>query len=193
MNYKAIVATTMIIAAVCSCGPRQQKNSNTVTEPETAPLDSIELKYAPVLELGTKAPEVSAADTLGNTVKLSDFLGNYVVMDFWATWCRDCRHELPIFKEVYENYKDATIGGAAVKFLSVSFDRDEQAWKDMVKEEGLAWTQIGDIRAKWTEGEIAKDYQIGWIPTFYLIDPEGKIIAKGIYASRMDEALKALK
>lgn len=193
MKIRTIMAATAIIAAAASCGNRQQKAAAEVKEIAFAALDSIELKYAPVLKAGTDAPEISASDTTGKTLSLSDFKGSYVVVDFWATWCPDCRRELPDLKAVYEEYKDAKIGGKPVKFLSVSFDRSEEAWKKMVREEGLVWAQIADIGAKWKESPITNAYSLSWIPTFYLVSPDGKIVAGSIKASRMGEALQQLK
>lgn len=193
MNIRtSLFASAALIAAVCSCGNGGSSN-NTKNEIVTEPLDSIEIKYAPVLAIGSAAPEISAPDSLGQIMSLSDFKGSYVVVDFWATWCPDCRNELPDLKAVYDEYKDKKVNGKKVEFLSVSFDRDEQAWKKMVREEGLVWNQIADIGKKWKESPITNAYSLGWIPTFYLIGPDGKIVASGIKAFRMGEALKGLE
>lgn len=193
MNIKTILAVTAIISAAVGCGGgRQQKSAADQTAVTFSDLDSLEIKYAPVLKAGDTAPEFSAPDTLGQTVSLSDFKGSYVVVDFWATWCPDCRHELPDLKAVYSQYKDASVAGYPVRFLSVSFDRNADAWKKMIREEGMEWAQCGDIGAKWKESPITAAYSLGWIPTFYLISPEGKVLAGSIKASRMGEALGQL-
>lgn len=190
MKIKTFLAMSAIVAAACSCGGRHASAPVAVTFEN---LDSLEIKYAPVLKAGEVAPEISAPDTLGQMVNLSDFKGSYVVVDFWATWCPDCRHELPDLKTVYSEFKDAEVAGKPVKFLSVSFDRDEEAWKKMIREEGLEWAQCGDIGAKWKDSQITGAYSLGWIPTFYLVDPEGNIVAGAIKAARMGEALHTLE
>lgn len=191
MKRTAFFSIIAIAAAICSCGG-QNKQKSVAEDSQVAPLDSTEIKYAPAIPVGSLAPALVAPDTLGQSLDLNSLKGNYVVMDFWATWCPDCRHELPEFKAIYNDYKEKSINGAPVKFLSVSFDRDENAWKKMIREEGLDWLQVGDIRAKWKEGAIANDYKLAWIPTFYLIGPDGTVLATGIYASRMREALERL-
>ena len=86
-------------------------------------------EYLPSIPLDTIAPEICAPDTAGNVVSLSDFAGRYVVVDFWATWCGDCRHEAPIFADVYAEWHDRQIDGADIQFLGYSFDRDAERWK----------------------------------------------------------------
>lgn len=194
MNIKTLLAVSAIAAATVACGGGQQKSTVAAEESAVifADLDSLEIKYSPVLKAGETAPEFSAPDTLGQMVSLSDYKGSYVVLDFWATWCPDCRDELPELKAVYNDYKDVRINGKPVQFLSVSFDRNAGAWKKMIREEGMEWIQCGDIGAKWKESPITNAYRLGWIPTFYLIGPDGRIIAGAIKASRMREALKIL-
>lgn len=187
-SLAGIIATFIALAGICSCGPKQLNIPQNLFASE---LDSIEVKYAPVLGTGDIAPEFNAADTLGTFTKLSDLAGNIVVLDFWASWCGDCRREIPVLKAMYEKYNGAQIAGYPVKFVSISFDRTEEAWKAMLQKEQFGWLQLADL-GKWKELKVTADYQLSWIPTFYVIGPDGKIINGCIKASRIGEILEAV-
>lgn len=117
-------------------------------------------------------------------IKLSSFRGQYVLVDFWASWCGPCRQENPNVLRAYETFKDKNF-----TVLGVSVDQKEDAWTKAVKSDGLVWTQILD-----RTGKIATDYGINSIPRNFLLDPSGKIIAKNLRGDElMDKLSEVLK
>ena len=136
--------------------------------------------------VGNVAPEIAMPTLKGDIVKLSDMKGKYVVVDFWASWCGDCRRETPAMVELYKEYNPK-----GVEFLGVSFDTDAEKMTAAVEKYQIPWTQVSELK-KWKETEIDKTYQLKWIPSFYIIDPEGKVAAFGVTAEAVKEALANL-
>ena len=182
----ALIATALVAA---SCG-----NSPKLTIPEDlfdSPLDSLELRYSPSLERGAAAPDFAVPDTLGNELKLSYWRGKVVVLDFWASWCGDCRREFPAVKALYEQYGQNTPSGFPVQFVSISFDHDADAWKSALRDQDFGWPQ-GSNLIRWKENPVSEAYGLHWIPTIYVIDPEGNVIAGCITAERVGQVLAKL-
>lgn len=125
--------------------------------------------YAQYLQLarGRKAPVFTLSDINGQRVSLTDFLGKYVYMDIWATWCMPCCRELPFLQKLEEQFVDAPI-----VFVSISIDADENEWKSKVKKDNLSGVQLN----VGNDESFKKDYKVKAIPHFVLIDPEGNII-----------------
>lgn len=145
----------------------------------------------PSLKVGEKAPEFTVPDTNGTKHKLSDFQGQYVVLDFWASWCGDCRRETPALKSLYEQYKDRKIDDKAITWIGVSFDKDATTWKNYLDKEQLPWLQLCNFK-EWKKNPVAKAYNLQWIPTFYVIDPEGNIAGSAITADELNNVLSDL-
>lgn len=135
------------------------------------------------LYIGLEAPDFTQKTPDGMDVSLSDFKGKYVLLDFWASWCGPCRRENPYLVKAYEKYKDKNF---TILGVSLDTDRNRQAWLDAIKQDGLIWTQVSDLR---TENAAANLYKVVGIPQNYLIDPQGKIVAKNL---RGDALLKKL-
>ena len=138
-----------------------------------------------LLKKGAKAPDFTLTSDKGKKVSLSDFKGKYIVIDFWASWCKDCRKENPEMVKLYKKYKK-------VRFIGVSFDTDENKWKECIAQDGLEWTQVSELK-KWKETQISKEYGINWIPTFYLIDPQGRVAAACVTAGELAAELEKIK
>ena len=134
--------------------------------------------------IGVIAPDFTQNDPDGKPVKLSDFRGKYVLLDFWASWCGPCRKENPNYVKAYQEYRDKNF-----TLLSVSLDRpgNKDAWVAAIKKDGLEWPQVSDL--KYWFNEVAKLYDIRAVPQNFLIDPNGKIIARNL---RGEDLLKKL-
>ncbi len=132
--------------------------------------------------VGYKATDFSQATPEGKQVKLSDFRGKYVLVDFWASWCRPCRMENPNVVSAYNRFKDK---GFTV--LGVSLDSNKDPWLNAIKQDNLTWTHVSDLKG-WGN-EVGKLYNVTGIPQNFLIDKEGKIIAKDLRGAALDEKL----
>lgn len=137
------------------------------------------------LSIGQPAPEISLPNPGGQTINLSDLRGNYVLIDFWAAWCKPCREENPNVVRLYEKYH-----AKGFEVYGVSLDRTREAWLRGIEEDGLVWTQVSDLQ--YFNSAAADTYQINAIPATYLIDPDGNIIAKDLRGSRLEDKLKEL-
>jgi len=138
-------------------------------------------------QVGIQATDFTQNDVNGKPVKLSDFKGKYVLLDFWASWCAPCRRENPNVKEAYAKYKSK-----GFEVLGVSLDKEEAkaAWLKAIADDKLTWTQVSDLRS-WNN-EAAVLYSVKAIPTNFLIDPQGKIIAKDLRGEELQLKLKEI-
>jgi thiol-disulfide isomerase/thioredoxin len=135
--------------------------------------------------LNKKAIIFQQADTANNIVRLSDFKGKYVLIDFWASWCGPCRAENPHLKNVYSKY--FTKG---FDILGVSLDNNKAAWINAITKDQLPWKNVSDLNG--FKNAVAKSYAITELPTNYLLDSQGKIIAKNLKGDSLIEKLKSL-
>ena len=143
-----------------------------------------DLKYAvDMLKPGDAAPEFTLNDIQGNPFSISSLTGRKVVLVFWASWCPDCRKEVPELKAM-----QAAADPSQVAFVSVSFDKSFEAFETYVKENYLGGVQLFDPAGK-KESEVGAAYHVYWIPSLYLIDEEGKIILGTVVAEKIAKAL----
>jgi len=144
-----------------------------------------ELDELRALSIGQPAPEISLPNPNGETVNLSDFRGKYVLVDFWAGWCKPCRDENPNVVRLYEKYKDK-----GFEVFGVSLDRTKEMWLKAIEEDQLKWTQVSDL--KYFNSEAASTYQINAIPATYMIGPDGNILAKDLRGISLESKLSEL-
>jgi peroxiredoxin len=138
------------------------------------------------IEKGQTAPDFTSTNTKGKEISLSDFKGDVILLDFWASWCKPCRLKNPEVVEIYKKYKKAKFrNGAKFQIISVSLDKDEKRWLDAIKEDGLNWnTHLSDLKG-W-KSSIAQLYGVKAIPTMFLINEKGVIVATGAELRGLD-------
>jgi len=137
------------------------------------------------LKIGNEAPEIALKNPDGKVVKLSSLRGNYVLIDFWASWCRPCRAENPNNVKLYKKYHDK-----GFEIYGVSLDRNKTSWIKAIKDDGLNWTQVSDL--KFWQSEGARIYNVRAIPHTVLLDKEGKILANGLRGSNLEKKLEEI-
>ena len=136
-----------------------------------------------MLGYGQVAPDFIQSDPEGKPISLKDFRGQYVLVDFWASWCGPCRMENPNVVQAYRRFKSKNF-----TVLGVSLDRDKPKWLQAIKDDNLTWPHVSDL--KFWQNEVAKLYQVSSIPQNFLLDPEGRIIGKNLRGAALDQFLE---
>ncbi|UJP64319.1 peroxiredoxin family protein [Mongoliitalea daihaiensis] len=137
------------------------------------------------LAIGQMAPEIELPNPEGELVKLSDLRGKYVLIDFWAAWCRPCREENPNVVRLFNQYNSQ-----GFEVFGVSLDRTKEAWVKAIEDDQLTWTHVSDL--KYFNSAAAATYQINAIPATYLIGPDGTIVAKDLRGNSLENKLKEI-
>jgi len=135
--------------------------------------------------IGKPAPEFTLKDVDGNAVSLSSFKGKYVLVDFWASWCAPCRGENPNVLEAFNQLKNKNF-----TVLGVSLDNDKSAWLKAIKEDGLTWTHVSDLKG-W-QSDVVGLYGINGIPFNVLVSPEGIVLAKELRGEGLYQKVTAM-
>lgn len=148
--------------------------------------EDLDLKFATeMLAPGADAPEFTLNDIEGKQVSITDFKGRKVVLLFWASWCPDCRAEVPQLKAM-----QASADPSNVAFVSVSFDRTFDTFKTYVTDNNLGGVQLFEPAGK-KESVIGADYHVKWIPSLYLLDEDGKVILGTVVAEKVAKAINS--
>lgn len=134
---------------------------------------------------GKVAPAISMTDKDGKIVKLSDFKGKYVLIDFWASWCGPCRKENPNVVAAYKKYHDK-----GFEVLGISLDSKKDAWLKAIEADGLSWTHVSELKG-W-QNTAATEYGVKAVPASFLIDPNGKVVGKDLRGEELNKTLAQL-
>lgn len=137
--------------------------------------------------VGKQFTDVKSLTPEGKEIALSDYAGKgkYVLIDFWASWCGPCIQEMPNVKKAYAQYKDK-----GFEIVAISLDGEADAWKQSIKDLGITWPQMSDLKA-W-DSEAAKLYGVSGIPHTILLDKDGKILEKNLRGEKISETLAKL-
>ncbi|WP_428331123.1 redoxin domain-containing protein [Mucilaginibacter sp.] len=134
------------------------------------------------ISIGHKAPDFTIVGIDGKAIKLSDYKGKYVMLDFWASWCAPCRAENPNVVKQYAIYKSL-----GLNILGISLDNDKAKWQQAVTADKLVWSHGSDLKS--FEGATERLYHIEAIPSNFIIDPQGNIVAKNVTGADLEEFL----
>lgn len=134
------------------------------------------------IQPGAEAPEIDIVDAQGKKVSLKDFRGKKLLIDFWASWCPDCRKTSPELVALYKEYKDK-----GLEILSVSMDENLDAWQAAIAKDQYTWPQAL-AQGLW-QSNAAQTYALRWIPTLILLDENGKILKRAIHVEELKSAI----
>ncbi len=135
--------------------------------------------------IGQMAPEISLPGVKGNIIKLSDFKGKVVLLDFWASWCGPCRASIPSVIKLYEKFK-----AQGFEVFGVSIDTKNKEWQKAIAQDKINYTQAIDTKGFYSP--TAEKYGIEQIPTSFLLDKTGKIIAVDLGGTELENKIKEL-
>ena len=158
----------------------------------TRPISEEQGVVAGNVNVGDQAPELAYPNPEGEILKLSDLKGKIVLIDFWASWCGPCRMENPNVVRLYKAFKNKNFqNGKGFEIYSVSLDQSKDRWMQAIQKDGLVWpNHVSDLRGWSAQG--AALYGVNAIPMTFLIDGDGKVIAKGLRGPQLETVLKEL-
>lgn len=160
----------------------QMKNPTVAPQAPAMPQAPAQAKWG---KTGKKAPDFSAKSPDGKLISLKESLGKVTLLDFWASWCGPCRRENPNVVALYNEFHSK-----GLKIIGVSLDEDLSKWKDAIAKDKITWIQVSNLKG-WQD-PIAKQYEVEQIPTTFLLDANGKFIARDLFGEELKAKIQEL-
>lgn len=146
--------------------------------------DADSLYAKDMLPIGAMAPDL-VIDSVNN-ISLETMRGRYVVLHFWASWCPDCRRDMPELNQLSYVYNSDSI-----VFIHISYDTDKAAWQKYIEDNRMFGLQISELK-KMREAKTYDLFRIHWIPAYYVLNTEGRIMERTVEVSKLAQRLKRL-
>lgn len=155
---------------------------------QSDPQEDMDSKYATeLIQPDTMAPDFKMVTPEGEDFQFSEWAnGKTVVLDFWASWCPDCRKDAPEVVRMHQTY-----GRYGIEFLGISMDTDVEAWKAAIEKLGIQYPQVSELK-KFKDTDISKAYGVKWIPSMVVVGPDGQAKLSTVLSYKVDKYLKEL-
>ena len=161
--------------------------ATTTTKAQSVQQDMDDKYATELVKAGMAAPDFKMKTPDFKIIQLSKYAkGKTVVLDFWASWCPDCRKDAPEVVRMYEKYHQY-----GIEFIGISMDTDVEAWKKAIEKFGITYPQVSELK-KFKETEIAKAYGVKWIPSMVVVGPDGQVKLSSVLTYKVDKYLKEL-
>ncbi|MEO1655088.1 MAG: TlpA disulfide reductase family protein, partial [Bacteroidota bacterium] len=157
------------------------------SRPNLAVVEAVKnkIKRLKKFAIGSIPPDINALNPEGKNISLSSLKGNYVLLDFWASWCKPCRMESPNLVRAYNTYHEK-----GFEIFGVSLDQSKEKWMAAIAQDGYTWPNVSDLKG-WS-AQPARAYGISSIPANFLLDKEGRIIAKNLRGPALEAKIKEI-
>jgi peroxiredoxin len=190
-SYMSLMILQVYIGSLpvsTTIGPLFNALSSDIRNTRLGKLEGAEIAKDKLVDLNAPAPDFTQADTAGTMVSLSSFKGKYVLVDFWASWCKPCRAENPNVVKAYNNFKNKNF---TVLGVSLDYPGAKAQWLKAIADDHLEqFTELADLST--ASNPVAALYNVKAIPQNFLVGPDGKIIAKDLRGEALQAKLASL-